>query len=162
MASLFTLPIIFSIPDDFPFDKDELLRSGIDADIVELEPEEKGRRMGYDEVNEALVTRRSMIRAETQRIKLTKKRAYETAEDMRKTDENANSACGHLENLVKEPTRRTLPVFESQWRLGDVSEGAREEEEEHYPENVEEEEDGNGGEDNFEDNVVVGGDTATS
>ena len=161
MASLFTLPIIFSIPDDFPFDKDELLRSGIDADVVELEPEEKGRRTGYDEVNEALSTRRNMIRAETSRIKLTKKRANETAEDMRRTDENASSARGHLENLVKEPTRRTLPVFESQWRLGNISEGAMEENEEHAPENVDEEEDGNGGEDNFEDNVVVG-DTATS
>ncbi len=31
------------MPQDFPFDKDDVLRSGIDADIVELEPEEKGK-----------------------------------------------------------------------------------------------------------------------
>jgi hypothetical protein len=42
-SSLLTLPIILGIPDDFPFDKEAMLKSGIEADIVELEPEEKGR-----------------------------------------------------------------------------------------------------------------------
>jgi hypothetical protein len=42
LSSLLVFPIIIGIPDDYPFDKDELLSSGIDADIVELDPEEKG------------------------------------------------------------------------------------------------------------------------
>lgn len=38
------------MPEDYPFDKDAVLRSGIDADIVELEPEEKGKlKCSYSE-----------------------------------------------------------------------------------------------------------------
>jgi hypothetical protein len=61
-----------------------------------------------------------MIRAQTVRIKMTKKEAYGIAEEKRQNDESANDARGRLENLVKEPTRRIMPVFESQWRLGEL------------------------------------------
>ena len=43
VSTILVVPIIVSIPEDYPFDKDAVLRSGIDADIVELEPEEKGK-----------------------------------------------------------------------------------------------------------------------
>jgi hypothetical protein len=43
LSSLLVFPIINSIPKDYPFDKDALRESGIDADIVELEPEERGK-----------------------------------------------------------------------------------------------------------------------
>ena len=43
LSGLLVIPIIASMPKDYPFNKDELLKSGIDADIVELEPEEKGK-----------------------------------------------------------------------------------------------------------------------
>ena len=61
-----------------------------------------------------------MIRAQTVSIKMTKKEAYGIAEEKRQNDESANDARGRLENLVKEPTRRVMPVFESQWRLGEL------------------------------------------
>ena len=156
--------MIFSIPDDFPFDKDELLKSGIDADIVELEPEDKGGRVGYDDVNENLVTRRQMIRAQTVRIKTAKKEAYEIAEEKRRTDEASNSARGHLGDLVKQPTRRVVPVFgSSRWQLGKLEEEEEDKEEEEAGEQGEGEEpidnkeekvgaEDNGGEDEFVDN----------
>ena len=154
--------MIFSIPDDFPFDKDELLKSGIDADIVELEPEEKGGRVGYDDVNENLVNRRQLIRAQTVSIKTAKKEAYEIAEEKRRTDEASNSARGHLGELVKQPTRRVVPVFKSsRWQLGKLKEeeenGEQDEDEEPI---VDKDEkvgaEGNEGEDEFVDNAVEG------
>ena len=76
-----------------------------------------GGRKEYDASNETLEDRRRMIRAESIRIATIKKEAYTMAEQKRKNDENATSARGRLGNLVKEPTRRVMPVFESQWKL---------------------------------------------
>lgn len=131
VSTILVVPIIVSIPEDYPFDKDAVLRSGIDADIVELEPEEKGGRGGYDEPNEALGKRRELIRAHTVRIQLAKKEANEIAEEKRLNNESTTDARGRLGSLVKQPTRRVVPVFgESKWNLNEnESERSVEEEE---------------------------------
>ena len=65
-----SVPAIISMPDVFPYSEESLLRSGIDADVVELEPEEKGGRQGYDEPNWKAEKRREMIKQESKIIKL--------------------------------------------------------------------------------------------
>ena len=70
IVNFISVPAIISMPDVFPYSEEDLLRSGIDADAVELEPEEKGGRQGYDVPNRKAESRRDMIRQETHRIKL--------------------------------------------------------------------------------------------
>ena len=65
-----SVPAIISMPDVFPYNEESLKRSGIDADVVELEPEEKGGRQGYDEPNWKAESRRKLIEQETKIIKL--------------------------------------------------------------------------------------------
>ena len=59
-----------------------------------------------------------MIQAQTNRIKMSKQEAHKIAEEMRLNDESNIDARERLGSLVKQPTRRVLPVFgESNWRL---------------------------------------------
>jgi len=61
------IPVLISMPEAFPYSEEELLRSGIDADVVELEPEEKGGRTGYDGPNQKAIIRRQSIREASKR-----------------------------------------------------------------------------------------------
>lgn len=72
-----------------------------------------------------------MIRAHTTRIQLANKEAYEIAEEKRLGNESTTDARGRLGSLVKQPTRRVMPVFgESKWNLnGNEPEESVEEEE---------------------------------
>lgn len=103
LFSLVTLPMIFSIPDEYPFDEEAILRSGIDAAAVELEPEEKGGRTAYDGPNEKAATRREMIRRESVRIMEVNKEAKERAESIRKKEAEARD---HLKDLITSPAKR--------------------------------------------------------
>lgn len=141
------------MPKDYPFDKNALLKSGVEADIVELEPEEKGTRTMFDEVNKHLKSRRELIREQTTRIKAIKKDAYDVAEQKRLDDESSKSATAHLNTLVKEPTRRTMPIFESQWKLMQTNEGVDEEDDVDDEKEVNYDVEGRG-EDKFVDNEV--------
>ena len=59
-----------------------------------------------------------MIRAQTVRIKRAKQQAYEIAEEARLNNESTTDARGRLGSLVKQPTRRVMPVFgESKWTV---------------------------------------------
>ena len=59
-----------------------------------------------------------MIQAQTNRIKMSKQEAHKIAEETRLNDESNIDARERLGSLVKQPTRRVLPVFgESNWRL---------------------------------------------
>ena len=61
-----------------------------------------------------------MIKAQTTRIKFAKKEAYEIAEEARLNNESTTDARGRLGSLVKQPTRRVVPVFgESKWNLNE-------------------------------------------
>ena len=61
-----------------------------------------------------------MIRADTVSIQLAKKEANEIAEEKRLHSESTTDARGRLGNLVKQPTRRAVPVFgESKWNLNE-------------------------------------------
>ena len=141
------------MPKDYPFDKNALLKSGVEADIVELEPEEKGTRTMFDEVNQHLKSRRELIREQTTRIEAIKKDAYDVAEQKRLDDESSKSATAHLNTLVKEPTRRTMPIFESQWKLMQTNEGVDEEDDVDDEKEVNYDVEGKG-EDKFVDNEV--------
>ena len=90
-----------------------------------------GGRGAYDEPNESLVKRRESIRAHTVSIQLAKKEANEIAEEKRLHNESTTDARDSLGNLVKQPTRRVVPVFgESKWNLNEnKSEESVEEEE---------------------------------
>ena len=81
-----------------------------------------GGRTGYDEPNQALAQRRELIRAQTVRIKRAKQQAYEIAEEARLNNESTTDARGRLGSLVKQPTRRVMPVFgESKWTVNNES-----------------------------------------
>ncbi len=59
-----------------------------------------------------------MIQAQTNRVKMSNQEAYKIAEQTRLNDESTIDARDRLGSLVKQPTRRVLPVFgESNWRL---------------------------------------------
>ena len=59
-----------------------------------------------------------MIQAQTNRIKMSNQEAHKIAEETRLNDESNIDARERLGSLVKQPTRRVLPVFgESNWRL---------------------------------------------
>jgi hypothetical protein len=71
---------------------------------------------------------------------LAKKEAYAIAEEIRLNNESTTDARGRLGSLVKQPTRRVMPVFgESKWTVNNESE---------FEENVQQDE---GGE--FDDDV---------
>ncbi len=75
-----------------------------------------------------------MIKAQTTRIKFAKKEAYEIAEEARLNNESTTDARGRLGSLVKQPTRRVMPVFgESKWTVNNESE---------FEENVQQDEGG--------------------
>lgn len=58
------LGAIYFYPDDFPMKDEEVIeKEGIDPNLVELTPEEMGRRSMYDEQNELIHRRRSSISA---------------------------------------------------------------------------------------------------
>lgn len=64
-----------------------------------------------------------MIQAQTNRIKMSKQEAHKIAEETRLNDESNIDARERLGSLVKQPTRRVLPVFgESNWRLSTIEE----------------------------------------
>jgi solute:Na+ symporter, SSS family len=52
---------IYKMPDEFPVDEVKIEQEGIDTDLVELTPEEMGRRTSYDEPNVLILRRRSSI-----------------------------------------------------------------------------------------------------
>lgn len=106
VSSLVTLPMVLSIQDDFPFDVESLLRSGISPDVVELEPKEKGGRSRYDEINLSAVSRRKMIRRETICIRKANVEAKIRAESLVKKEGDTVDARDHLRTLVKDPTSR--------------------------------------------------------
>eukprot|EP00985_Skeletonema_marinoi_P019396 scaffold11114_cov158-Skeletonema_marinoi.AAC.4 len=104
------IPVIVSIPDEFPYNEEELLRSGIDADAVELEPDEKGGRTGYDEPNQKAIVRRQSIREETRRIKKANADAKKAFEEARANHLSATEAATNLTLLVKSPSKRNSVV----------------------------------------------------
>ncbi len=54
---------------------------------------------------------------------MAKKEAYEIAEEARLNNEFTTDARGRLGSLVKQPTRRVMPVFgESNWTVNNESE----------------------------------------
>ena len=108
VSSLVTVPMVLSIQDDFPFDEKSLLRSGVNPEIVELEPEEKGGRKHYDDVNEKVLERREMIRAQTIRIRKAKFPAKLRAKALVEKEGDTVSARDHLRTLVKDPTMRNV------------------------------------------------------
>lgn len=108
VSSLVSIPMILSIQDDFPYDEKSLLRSGINPDVVDLEPDEKGGRKNYDDVNEAARFRRVMIRAETIRIRKANVEAKRRAESLVKKEGDTLDARDHLRSLVKNPTMRNV------------------------------------------------------
>ena len=103
VLSLIPLHMINSIPDEYPFDEEEILRSGIDADAIELEPDEKGGRNAYDEPNEKAAERREMIRRESARIIEVNKEAKARADSIRKKETGARE---NLKDLIKNPSAR--------------------------------------------------------
>lgn len=105
------IPVLISMPDAFPYSEEELLRSGIDADVVELEPEEKGGRTGYDEPNQKAIIRRQSIREETKRIKKANEDAKRAFEEARANDLSATEAGMLLTLLVKDPSKRDVAQF---------------------------------------------------
>lgn len=104
------IPVIVSIPNEFPYNEEELLRSGIDADAVELEPDEKGGRTGYDEPNQKAIVRRQSIREETRRIKKANADAKKAFEEARANHLSATEAATNLTLLVKSPSKRNSVV----------------------------------------------------
>jgi len=110
VSSLVSIPMILSIQDDYPFDEKSLLRSGVNPDIVDLEPDEKGGRKHYDDVNEAVRSRRVMIRAETIRVRKANAEAKRQAESLVKKEGDTLDARDHLRSLVKDPTKRNVKL----------------------------------------------------
>lgn len=107
ISYLITVPMILSMPADFIIDEEKLFRSGINADAVELEPEEKGVRTQYDQDNPALSARRNLIRMQTERIITTNALAKEKVEDMKINDVGVKEAQVELGKLV---SKRNLEV----------------------------------------------------
>ncbi|KAL7547831.1 hypothetical protein ACHAWF_011103 [Thalassiosira exigua] len=99
VAFLVTIPMIMSIPDEYPFDEDAMLRSGVDADVIELDPEEKGQRTKYDESCRA-TSRRELVRAQTDCIQKVNAEARRHAQSLATKNGGASDARAELTRLV--------------------------------------------------------------
>ena len=106
IINFLSVPAIISIPNEWPYSEDDLLRSGIDADAVELEPEELRGRTGYDVPNEKANRRRKMIEQETRSIKMANEDAMRAYADARENHALATTSGKKLTFLVKDPSRR--------------------------------------------------------
>ena len=138
IVNFVSLPAIISIPNEYPYSEDDLLRSGIDADAVELEPEELRGRTGYDVPNEKAKSRRHLIKQETQKIKMANEDAMRAFVETRENHASVTEAGAKLAFLVKDPSRRVA--------FADIPEEEEDEEDEGAK--------GEGVDDEFEDNAV--------
>lgn len=106
IINFLSVPAIISIPNEWPYSEDDLLSSGIDADAVELEPEELRGRTGYDVPNEKANRRRKMIEQETRSIKMVNEDAMRAFAEARENHALATMPGKKLTFLVKDPSRR--------------------------------------------------------
>ena len=119
--SLVTIPMVAAIPDTFPLDEDQLFRSGLNADAVELEPEEKGGRAGYDQPNFEAESRRELIREENKIILMANEEALKSFNKKK------------MSVLIKHPSLQmnlNLPEIEDEDEFEDNKVGEVEEEQE--------------------------------
>ena len=100
ISYLITVPMILSMPTDFHVDKEKLFHSGIDADVVELKPEEKGVRTQYDQDNPALFSRRNLISKQTATIVENNAVAEVKAKEIKVNDVGVKDAQGELVKLI--------------------------------------------------------------
>jgi Na+/proline symporter len=88
------LMAVYKIPNDYPIDDETTIaKKGVDVDLVQLTPQEMGRRTSYDEQNVLLYKRRSTIANTMEEMGLNKQE--ETA-----AEEAASPHQKRLSNLV--------------------------------------------------------------
>jgi len=88
------LMAVYKIPNDYPIDDETTIaKKGVDVDLVQLTPQEMGRRTSYDEQNVLLYKRRSTIANTMEEMGLNKQE--ETA-----SEEAASPHQKRLSNLV--------------------------------------------------------------
>ena len=100
LSSLVSLPMVLSIPNDYPQDEERILRSGIDPNIVDLEPNERGGRLQYDSINLGAEERRSMIKEEVDRILVARDEAKQYVTSLTNKGEGVVDARAKLQNLM--------------------------------------------------------------
>lgn len=122
LAFLLTVPMLYFMPSDLGADDEKLFRSGIDAEAVELEPEEKGGRMVYDEFNSAAFRRRSVIRSQTARIMEVNSLAEQRAAEITAGADGVDTARSELRRLVSSKKVLVAKNFLSNKKLSDVAE----------------------------------------
>ena len=122
LAFLLTVPMLYFMPSDLSADDEKLFRSGIDAEAVELEPEEKGGRMVYDSFNSAVSARRSDIRSQTARIVEVNLLAEQRAAEIRAGADGVDNVRSELRRLVSSKKVLSQQKFLSSKRLSDVAE----------------------------------------
>lgn len=120
VSSVISVPMILSMPTDLGASEEKLYRSGIDAEAVELEPEEKGGREGYDVAPglKAASVRRGLIKQQTQRIIAVNELAEKKAREIRANTDGVDDVRDELKSLM--PNSRMKPAMLRQSRKANL------------------------------------------
>lgn len=91
------LVALYEVPNDFPMeDEANMLKSGVDVDLVSLTPKEMGRRSSYDESNVLVHRRRSTISTTMDELGIGGKEENQAEAALQSQDPNEK----RLSNLV--------------------------------------------------------------